>query len=99
MCQHCLAKWVREGADRHDANQVLAAPMPRGGNFGTVTGLEQLLDTAQVPAPVCAANVEEIGALGAVDVQELGRSDWEALHAWGSLREFEKRRILRYIPP
>ena len=99
MCQHCLAKWVREGADRHDANQVLTAPMPQGGNFGTVTGLEQLLDTAQVPAPVCAAIVEEIGALGAVDVQELGRSDWEALNAWGSLREFEKRRILRYIPP
>ena len=99
MCQHCLAKWIRDGAIRHDANQALGAPVLQGGLLGTVVGLEELLEAAQAPASARSAIVGEIAALGAVDVQELGRADWEALSTWGSLRELEKRRIMKYIPP
>ena len=98
MCQHCLAKWIRDGAAKHDARQVLPAPALQS-NPGTVDGLQELLDAAQAPASARHALLAEIVALGAVSVQELKRADWEGLSAWSILREFERRRILKYIPP
>ena len=98
MCQHCLAKWIRDGAAKHDARQVLPAPALQS-NPSTVDGLQELLDAAQAPASARHALLAEIVALGAVSVQELRRADWEGLSAWSTLREFERRRILKYIPP
>ena len=63
MCQHCLAKWIRDGAAKHDARQVLPAPALQS-NPGTVDGLQELLDAAQAPASARHALLTEIVALG-----------------------------------
>ena len=53
MCQHCLAKWIRDGAAKHDARQVLPAPALQS-NPGTVDGLQELLDAGNTGTSVCA---------------------------------------------
>ena len=40
--------------------------------------------------------LQDVGAegLGAVDVEELTREDWESLPSWGALRPLQQRRLL-----
>ena len=41
--------------------------------------------------------VQEISNLGAIDVRELRRADWEALNSLGALREMERRRVVEKL--
>lgn len=91
-CPCCMAKWIIDGAARHDANVVLAAPVL--GEPGIVDGMEALFETARVPQEVQVDLACEVASLGAVSVRELRREDWEALSTWTRLREMERRRIL-----
>lgn len=91
-CAHCLAKWVRDGAAQHDANAVQAA-VPSGRLPGTVYGLQEVLEAASIPETAREGFLQELLAMGAIDVRELGRPDWERLQAWGCLREMERRRV------
>ena len=40
--------------------------------------------------------VQDVGAegLGAVDVEELTKEDWESLPSWGALKPLQQRRLL-----
>ena len=92
-CAHCMAKWVCDGAARHDANAVLTAA-PSGRIPGAVHGLQELLEVASIPVSAREGLLQELLGMGAIDVRELGRPDWERLQTWGDLREMERRRLL-----
>ena len=66
---------------------------------GEVVGLTELLDRAAIPSESKGALTRDIRTLGAVDVTELTRQDWASLASWATLREMERRRILRFVPP
>ena len=91
-CAHCMAKWVRDGAARHDASALQAAS-PSGRLPGTVHGLQELLVAASIPASAREGFLQELLGMGAIDVRELSRPDWERLQAWSCLREMERRRV------
>ena len=95
-CAHCMAKWVCDGAARHDANAVLT-PAPSGRLPGSVHGMQELLEAASIPVSAREAVHQEVLGMGAIDVRELGRPDWESLQAWGGLREMERRRLLAHL--
>jgi hypothetical protein len=93
QCRHCLARWIRDLAAQHDANSVVRLPITQAAG-GEVTGLDSLLETAQVAPDLHADIVAEIADLGAVHIRELAASDWEGLDSWSRLREMERRRVL-----
>ena len=62
---------------------------------GHVQGLEAVLDAARVPEEAVSALTQDVAGLGAVHVSELSRDDWLRLTAFQSLRDLEKRRLLR----
>ena len=95
QCRHCLAKWVRDAVAAHDAEDGLAPPPP--GAAGVVDGMQALFEAARLPQDVRGDLAREICALGAVAISELSREDWEALNAWGRLRELERRRVLNAV--
>ena len=87
-----MAKWIRDYAAQADANVALRQPAQHVSE-APIAGLHELLDAVRVQGPYREELVDEIVGLGAIDVQELGRSDWEALNSWSRLREMERRRI------
>ena len=92
QCRNYLAKWVRDYAAEHDAGAALAQPcLPLTDS--EVVGLAGLFDKAHVPGTVADGLKVEIATMGAIDVSELRRADWEALRSWPQLRELEKRRL------
>ena len=103
-CKFCMAKWIVQGAQEHDAAQVVGMrPGPPGGDApprqgaGDIAGLAQLLANALVPQDVSSALYREVLELGAVDVSELTASDWKCLASWDRLRPLEKRRVLSLV--
>ena len=101
-CPICMARWIRDFALEHDANVALRPPPapPVVGAVlgppvaGAVQGLDALLHGASMAGPVADELKTQVAALGAVHVRELGHADWQALGAWGRLREMERRRLL-----
>ena len=61
------------------------------------SGLANLLSASKISLSVSPAILDEVAALGAVDVRELRSEDWAALPSWALLREMEKRRILTVL--
>ena len=51
---------------------------------------------SNVSDPVMEALVEDLEALGAVDVTELQPTDWESLHVWTLLKPLQKRRLRQH---
>jgi hypothetical protein len=108
MCRYHLAKWVRDGAAAFDAAAALQPPLalpvaPAAGTAASggseeVTELAQFLEAARVPPEICLALTQQIVVLGAVHVQELSRNDWIQLPAWASMKEMERRRVLKFVP-
>ena len=104
QCRHHLAKWVRDGAQAFDAKCLLQQPAtaavpPADDSIEDVTDLAALLKAAQLPCETASALTQQIVALGAIHVQELRQEDWASLPAWTSLREMERRRLLKLVPP
>jgi hypothetical protein len=98
QCAHCMAKWIRHGAAKHDADALRSAePVDAPAEPGTVNGLQALLHAANVPVAAQSMLAHEILSLGAIDVRELRRADWEALNSWRALREMERRRVLEKL--
>ncbi len=61
-----------------------------------MTGFANLMRNAKIPPLAAAQLLQDVGAegLGAVDVNELTREDWESLPSWGALRPLQQRRLL-----
>ena len=96
-CAICLSKWIRDGAMEHDAAAALNAPslpfsLPQGTKV--LQGMDELAAKAKLPQVKAAALAEELLSLGAVDVVELSRGDWQSLSAFGKLLPFEQKRLL-----
>ena len=70
---------------------------PSGRLPGTVHGMQELLEAASIPVSAREPLHQEVLGMGAIDVRELGRPDWERLQAWGGLREMERRRLLAHL--
>lgn len=64
-----------------------------------VVGLDSLLQSARIPQEIRSRLRDEVASTGALNVEELSRSDWAALHNFQRLREMEKRRVLAFVPP
>lgn len=62
-----------------------------------VDGLAAVLEAARLPKSACTAIENEVKELGAIDVRELTRSDWEGLRCWKMLKVMEQRRVLAQI--
>lgn len=62
-----------------------------------VEGLLAVLEAARLPQTARAAIESEVKDLGAIDVRELTRSDWEGLRCWKMLKVMEQRRVLSQI--
>ena len=58
-------------------------------------GLDDLAAKAALPAETVGALRLELVNLGAVGVGELSEDDWRSLRAWGALRLFQQRRLLK----
>ena len=81
----------------HDAAAALNAPslpfsLPQGTKV--LQGMDELAAKAKLPQVKAAALAEELLSLGAVDVVELSRGDWQSLSAFGKLLPFEQKRLL-----
>lgn len=100
QCPHCLAKWVCSGAAQHDAaGSMQALPPPSDvPTDGDPEGIDAFLAAARLPGPAIEALKLEVRSMGAVDVREVRAADWSSMRSFGSLREFEKRRLLALIP-
>lgn len=62
-----------------------------------VDGLDDLAAKAALPAETVGALRLELVELGAVGVGELSEDDWRSLRAWGALRLFQQRRLLKCL--
>jgi len=62
-----------------------------------VEGLASVLEAARLPQSARDGIESEIKELGAIDVRELTRCDWEGLRCWKMLKVMEQRRVLAQI--
>ncbi|CAK0798497.1 unnamed protein product [Prorocentrum cordatum] len=62
-----------------------------------VNGLDELAVKAALPPEAARALRVELVELGAVGVGGLAEDDWRGLRAWGALRHFEQRRLLKSL--
>ena len=60
-------------------------------------GFQELVEAAQVGAASVEALLQELRALGAVDVTELRCGEWEALASWAHMKPLEQRRLRRAL--
>ena len=56
--------------------------------------MDELAAKAKRPRVKAAALAEELLSLGAVDVTELSRGNWQSLSAFDKLLPFEQKRLL-----
>ena len=74
-----------------------SAENPTGEAAADVAGLGDLAKKALLPPEATTALRAELLSGGAVDVAELTAEDWAGLSAWGQLKQFEQRRLLKCI--
>ena len=60
-------------------------------------GMQEVARLAKLSPTAVASLSTELKGLGAAHAEEVTVADWQALAAWGSLRTFEKRRLLTAI--
>ena len=109
-CAIHMCCWIVDGANAADAKTALrpplALPAPEGaassgnltgGAVADVAGLTDLASKARLPPETTAALRAELLSAGAVDVSEVTAEDWSGLSAWGLLKQFERRRVLKCI--
>ena len=100
-CAVCLGRWVRDGASEHDGTEALRAPgLPSTGleENTLLAGMEELASKAKLPESKAKDLADELLSLGALDVTELSRTDWQSLSAFERLLPFEQRRLLASLP-
>ena len=104
-CVTHMAKWIVEGANSHDASMVMRPPLipaaPSVDDNKTradaIQGMSSLLTVLHLQPQLEDKMLLGLEDMGAVDVKELDREDWEALEVWHSLRVLQKRRLLQFL--
>ena len=99
-CRESFAKWLVATSAAFASRAVLSGPeLPVNDGHAPqphdepVEGLAALMSGARMPEPPYATFRDELLALGAVHVKELGPEEWPRLQAWSSLRPLEQRRL------
>ena len=102
-CAVHMARWIVAGAAAHDANTGLRPILPIAPSSAArseqnpICGFNDLFKVVQVSADVQEHVLADLHDLGAVDVKELGLSDWERLESFSNLRPLQKRRLLSFL--
>ena len=105
-CAVCMCRWIRDGANRIDAAPCLQHVLPaRGstmpsvdtGRVFAIRGLQDLLDKVALPTGVAEGLLEDLEELGAVNVTEPSRGEWESLHFWSLLKPLQLKRMLQHL--
>ncbi|CAK9080890.1 Uncharacterized protein (Fragment) [Durusdinium trenchii] len=100
-CVPCMCQWICEGATQADARMALQSlptiepSLPALESI--VEGLAELGARARIPKAKQEALHVELLQLGAVNVREVGVSDWKGLNAFVQLLPFEQRRFLQAL--
>ena len=100
-CVPCMCQWICEGATQADARLALQSlptiepSLPALESI--VEGLAELGARARIPKAKQEALHVELLQLGAVNVREVGVSDWRGLNAFVQLLPFEQRRFLQAL--
>jgi hypothetical protein len=63
----------------------------------TVAGLWALLENASIPKDLILACESASVSVGAVNVAEVAKDDWQQLHVWANLRPLQQRRVLATV--
>lgn len=103
-CPVCMTKWIVAGAAAFDAAPGLQPVLPIRtaslakldvGRVSAIAGLSELLGVLVLPDGAARAVLEDLEELGAIDVSEPTRVEWESLNAWGLLKPLQRRRLLQ----
>ena len=61
------------------------------------SGFAVTIAAALIPAEEADKLLASLVELGAVDVKELAREDWESTGGWKALRPLQSRRLLQHL--
>ena len=89
--RRCFAKWIVD-ASQGMGPCILASN--QDDTDGMVNNLCLLMERVRIPKQVAAGISQDLVAVEAVDVEELGQEDWEGFPSWSLLKPAERRRIL-----
>ena len=67
------------------------------GHVSAMAGLVELLKTVKLLTGTAQAVHEDLEELGAINVKEPNRSEWESLAAWALFKPLQKKRFLQYL--
>ena len=116
-CPHCMCKWIVECAAVHDSRpspSAVVMPLvlegvpglgpavqPPGESAQSVCGYAVLVQSARFPADLAHSLLQDLLAMGAVDVRELSLADWGICVSFTRARPLEQRRLLNALsaPP
>ena len=97
-CSIHMSQWIRDRAAAHDAKALVQQPLVAAPQLPLaecgVEGLSTIILNARLPGALEKALEEDLVALGAVHVAELGESDVRSLRVWAGLKHFEQSRLL-----
>ena len=106
-CAIHMCKWIAQGAAEADAAPLRTPVLPiaASGSGPTaasdaksaILGFQELASRALLPEEAAASLESALVQLGARDVREASREDWEGLSAFQVLKPFEMRRLLKAI--
>ena len=109
-CAIHMCCWIVDGANAADAKTALRPPLAllapegaassgnlTGGAVADVAGLTDLASKVRLHPETTAALRAELLSAGAVDMSEVTAEDWSGLSAWGLLKQFERKRVLKCI--
>lgn len=112
-----MCKWIVECAAVHDSRpspSAVVMPLvlegvpglgpavqPPGESAQSVCGYAVLVQSARFPADLAHSLLQDLLAMGAVDVRELSPADWGSCVSFTQARPLEQRRLLNALsaPP
>jgi len=74
------------------------AVQPLGDSAQSVSGYVDLVRSARFPADLAHSLLQDLLAMGAVDVSELSPVDWGSCASFTQARPLEQRRLLNALP-
>jgi hypothetical protein len=98
-CAPCMARWIIQYSEMALPNPVPPPLLPTRSAKAALGGFVQTMALAKVLGPVVDGLLSDIIDLGAVHVDELFLSDWQALPSWKALRPLEARRLAAVVKP
>jgi hypothetical protein len=80
-----------------NADELCASSSQGVSDTEMVAGLWALLENASIPKDLILACESALVSLGAVNVAEVTKDDWQHLPVWSHLRPLQQRRVLATV--